>query len=124
MATQLNNSVARAFAILEMFTERRSQVTAGDVARELGLNAVTAHRFLRSLESVGAIVAETRGTYRLTDHGRRTFLTKLESRFDETITHPTFNYKATYRRSLELQTRLLAKTIMGEIPTYPPFITR
>ena len=65
MATQLNNSVARAFAILEMFTERRSQVTAGDVARELGLNAVTAHRFLGSLESVGAIVAETRGTYRL-----------------------------------------------------------
>jgi IclR family pca regulon transcriptional regulator len=65
MATQLNNSVARAFAILELFTERRPKVTAGDVVRELGLNAVTAHRFLRSLEAVGAVVAETRGTYRL-----------------------------------------------------------
>lgn len=64
------------------------------------------------------------GTYRLTDHGRRIFLTKLEARFDETITHPTFNYKATYRRSLELQARLLAKTLMGEIPVYPPFTVR
>lgn len=64
------------------------------------------------------------GTYRLTDTGRRTFLTKLEHRFDETITHPTFNYKATYRRCLELQARLLAKTVMGEIDAYPPFLVR
>src|SRR5690606_15773145 len=64
------------------------------------------------------------GTYRLTDTGRRTFLTRLEARFDETITHPTFNYKATYRRCLELQARLLAKTLMNEIPTYPPFTVR
>jgi len=64
------------------------------------------------------------GAYRLKDHGRRTFLTKLEARFDETITHPTFNYKATYRRCLELQTRLLAKYLMGEIPAYPPFTVR
>lgn len=67
---------------------------------------------------------ELGGAYRLNDYGRRTFLTKLEARFDETITHPTFNYKATYRRSLELQARLLAKTAMGEIPAYPPFIVR
>lgn len=64
------------------------------------------------------------GSYRLNDYGRRTFLTKLEARFDETITHPTFNYKATYRRSLELQARLLAKYLMGEINAYPPFIVR
>lgn len=67
---------------------------------------------------------ELGGAYRLSDYGRRTFLTKLEARFDETITHPTFNYKATYRRSLELQARLLAKYLMGEIPAYPPFTVR
>jgi CRISP-associated protein Cas1 len=67
---------------------------------------------------------ETLGSYRLTDYGRRTFLTKLEARFDETITHPTFDYKVTYRRAIELQARLLAKTIMDEIPTYPPFTVR
>ena len=67
---------------------------------------------------------ELGGAYRLNNYGRRTFLAKLEARFDETITHPTFNYKATYRRSLELQARLLAKTVTDEIPAYPPFITR
>ncbi len=67
---------------------------------------------------------EQLGTYRLTDHGRRTFLTKLESRLDQTITHPTFNYKTTYRRSIELQARLLAKTLTAEIETYPPFRVR
>ena len=67
---------------------------------------------------------ETFGTHRLTDNGRRTFLTKLEARFDEKITHPTFNYRADYRRCLELQARLLAKAVMGEIPSYPPFKVR
>lgn len=64
------------------------------------------------------------GAFRLTDRGRRVFLTKLEARFDETITHPTFGYKASYRRCIELQARLLAKTVMGEIPAYPPFTVR
>ncbi|MBK8129495.1 MAG: CRISPR-associated endonuclease Cas1 [bacterium] len=67
---------------------------------------------------------ELGGAYRLSDYGRRTFLTKLEARFDETITHPTFDYKATYRRSLELQARLLAKYLMDETPAYPPFLVR
>lgn len=69
-------------------------------------------------------ITELGGAQRLTDYGRRTFLTKLEARFDETITHPTFDYKATYRRSLELQARLLAKYLLQEIPTYPPFTVR
>jgi len=69
-------------------------------------------------------IQELGGAHRLTDYGRRTFLTKLEARFDETITHPTFGYKATYRRSIELQTRLLAKYLMNEIPAYPPFTVR
>ena len=67
---------------------------------------------------------EEYGAYRLLDAGRHTFLTKLEARFDEQITHPTFAYKATYRRCLELQARLLAKSLQGEIPDYPPFTVR
>lgn len=65
MAVQHNNSVARAFAILDLFSEARPHLTAGDVSRELSLNNVTAHRFLHSLEAVGALVAVSRGTYRL-----------------------------------------------------------
>ena len=64
------------------------------------------------------------GTFRLTDTGRRTFLEKLEERLNTPIEHPTFGYKATYQRCLELQTRLLSKHLTGEIPIYPPFIVR
>lgn len=65
VATQLNNSVAKAFAILKLFGESRSQVSAADLSRELGMNGITAHRFLKTLEAEGALVQVTKGTYRL-----------------------------------------------------------
>jgi CRISPR-associated protein Cas1 len=40
------------------------------------------------------------------------------------ITHPIFDYKVSYRRVVELQFRLLARYLTGEIPEYPPFLTR
>ncbi|NLH00068.1 MAG: CRISPR-associated endonuclease Cas1 [Chloroflexi bacterium] len=61
---------------------------------------------------------------RLTDAGRRTFLGKFEERMSTEIAHPVFGYKATYRRCLELQARLLAKNLLGEIDHYPPFKVR
>ncbi len=64
------------------------------------------------------------GSVRLTDDGRRTFLLKLEERLNSEIVHPEFGYRASYRRSIELQARLLGKAVMGEIPRYPPFIVR
>ena len=67
---------------------------------------------------------EELGAYRLTDDGRRIFLTKLEERLDTTIQHPVFAYKATYRRSLELEVRLVAKWLTGEIREFRPFMVR
>lgn len=64
------------------------------------------------------------GAFRLKDKARRTFLERFEERLNTNVEHPTFGYKATYRRCLELQTRLLAKALTGEIPAYPPFIAR
>ncbi len=64
------------------------------------------------------------GSCRLTDEARRKFLLKFEERLSQTVQHPTFNYQATYRRCLELQVRLLAKALTGEIPVYPPFLAR
>lgn len=66
----------------------------------------------------------TFGAFRLSEHGRKTFLTRLEGRLNETIQHPTFNYQVTYRRCIELQARLLGKTLLGEIAQYPPFRVR
>lgn len=67
---------------------------------------------------------EKLGAWRLTDAGRRTFLTRFEKRLNETITHPAFGYKATYRRCLELQVRLVAKWLTEEITQYRPFMVR
>jgi CRISPR-associated protein Cas1 len=64
------------------------------------------------------------GAYRLKKEPRKTFLTRFEERLNEEITHPIFGYKVKYRRCLELQARLLAKYLTGEINEYPPFITR
>lgn len=65
MAVQINGSVVKAFSILKLFSEQRPELTAADVAAETGMNAVTAHRFLRTLEQVGALVAVSKGVYRL-----------------------------------------------------------
>ncbi len=98
---------------LDLMEEFRPIIVDSTVITLINNQALTANDFVEQF-----------GAYRLTEHGRRTFLTKLEARFDQTLTHPTFNYKATYRRAIELQARLLAKTIQGEIPTYEPFIIR
>lgn len=65
MATQLNNSVAKAFAILKLFGEGRSRIAAADVVKALGMNGITAHRFLKTLEHEGALVQVEKGRYRL-----------------------------------------------------------
>ncbi len=92
--------------------------------RPLIVDSVVLTLFNNNILQAKDFITELGGACRLTDSARRTFLTKLEARFDETINHPTFDYKATYRRCLELQARLLAKTLMSEIPTYPPFTVR
>jgi len=49
---------------------------------------------------------------------------QYEERKNTEIHHPIFEYKVTYQRCFELQSRLLAKRLKGEIAEYPPFITR
>jgi CRISPR-associated protein Cas1 len=62
------------------------------------------------------------GAYRLTDQRRKVFFTKFEERLNEELSHPIFGYKVTYRRCIELQGRLLAKYLTGELEVYPPFL--
>ena len=62
------------------------------------------------------------GAYRLKDEPRKVFFTKFEERLNEEVSHPLFGYNATYRRCIELQGRLLAKCVTGEIEEYPPFL--
>ncbi len=60
----------------------------------------------------------------LKEEGRRKLLVAYERRMDDLVTHPIFGYTISYRRVLEVQTRLLARHLSGELPTYPPFCTR
>jgi CRISPR-associated protein Cas1 len=79
---------------------------------------------LNNRELAAGDFSEELGSFRLTGAGRRTFLSRLEERLNTTINHPVFGYQATYRRCLELQARLLAKFLTGEISAYVPFTVR
>jgi CRISP-associated protein Cas1 len=64
------------------------------------------------------------GSVALTDAGRKRFIATFERRLSHEITHPVFGYRLSYRRLLELQGRLLARHLLGELPEYPNFTTR
>jgi len=64
------------------------------------------------------------GAVALTDSGRRRVLDAYERRLDTLVTHPRFGYAVSYRRIFEVQARLLARFLLGEIEAYPSFCTR
>lgn len=55
---------------------------------------------------------------------RKRVVAAFERRMAHTITHPVFGYKISYRRVLEVQCRMLAAVLLGELPEYVPFTTR
>ena len=60
----------------------------------------------------------------LTAKGRGKFFSAYERRMSNQVTHPVFGYKVSYRRAIELQFRILARVLTGEIPKYIAFTTR
>jgi CRISPR-associated protein Cas1 len=64
------------------------------------------------------------GAVALTESGRRRVLEAFERRLDTLVTHPRFGYQISYRRIFEVQARLLARYLSGEIAAYPAFCTR
>ena len=60
----------------------------------------------------------------LTPTGRRKVLAAFERRLDTEVVHPTFRYRISYRRVMDLQTRIMAAAIVGELPQYTPMVTR
>lgn len=67
---------------------------------------------------------QSHGGWYLKDRQRKVFYAAYEARKNETITHPVFKYKLTFRRAMELQVRLLAKYITGEIEQYTSLTIR
>lgn len=64
------------------------------------------------------------GAVALTDGGRRGLIRAYEQRMDTLVTHPLFGYRVSYRRILEIQARLMARLVEGELSRYPGFETR
>jgi CRISPR-associated endonuclease Cas1/CRISPR-associated protein Cas4 len=67
---------------------------------------------------------ERAGAVALTPSGRRKVIAAYERRMKSTLRHPLFGYKASYRRCLEIQARLLAAVLVGETPAYRCLTTR
>lgn len=64
------------------------------------------------------------GGVSLTSQGRRAVITGYERRLQVEIRHPRFGYKVSYRRVMEVQARILAAAVLGEIDAYEPLVTR
>jgi CRISPR-associated endonuclease Cas1/CRISPR-associated protein Cas4 len=60
----------------------------------------------------------------LKPHARRAFIAAYERRLDQEVTHPVFGYRVSMRRLLEVQARLLARYLAGEIADYPHYLVR
>ena len=56
--------------------------------------------------------------------GRRKVIAAYERRLDHLVRHPRFSYTVSYRRILEVQARMLAAHLTGEVPEYVGFTTR
>ncbi len=65
-----------------------------------------------------------RNACQLTEGSRKRFFETYEQRKATIVTHPVFGYKMAYGRMLEVQARMLAAYIRGDIPNYTGFTVR
>ena len=64
MATPKNHSVQKAFALLRSFRGAEEWVTSAELSRRASLSQPCAHRLMKTLEEIGAVVRDRRGCYR------------------------------------------------------------
>ena len=65
MGTPRNNSVIRTFDILCCFDERHPELSLGEIVKLTNISSATIHRFLLTLEEVGAVARNSNGSYQL-----------------------------------------------------------
>ncbi|HUZ11869.1 MAG TPA: CRISPR-associated endonuclease Cas1 [Caulobacteraceae bacterium] len=66
----------------------------------------------------------TAGGCNLNPKGRRALISAYERRLDQETTHPVFGYQVSMRRLIQVQARLFARWLLGEIPDYPHYLPR
>jgi CRISPR-associated protein Cas1 len=103
----------RAALALDLMEPFRPLIADSAVLSAINTRMVTPADFIRTGDAVA-----------LRPDGRKSFFRAYEQRMDTLVTHPLFGYRVNYRRLLEIQARLLARLLTGEITTYPVFVTR
>jgi CRISPR-associated protein Cas1 len=103
----------RAALALDLMEPFRPLIADSAVLSAINTRMVTPSDFVKAGNSVS-----------LTPSGRKAFFRAFEQRMDTLVTHPVFGYRINYRRVLEIQARLLARVLTGELGTYPVFTTR
>ncbi len=98
---------------LDLMEGFRPLIADSAVLTAVNTGMLTARDFVRAGDAVS-----------LTPSGRKGFIRAFEQRMDGLVTHPLFGYRVNYRRVLEIQARLLARVVGGEIARYPGFETR
>jgi CRISP-associated protein Cas1 len=98
---------------LDLMEPFRPLIADSVVLTAINTRMITLGDFIRSGPSVA-----------LKPSGRKGFFHAYELRMDTLVTHPLFDYRVSYRRLLEIQARLLARFLEGEIDDYSAFVTR
>lgn len=98
---------------LDLMEEMRPLVADSCVINVLNTGVITTDDFERTPAGCA-----------LTKAARKRFIEAYERRVDQLVTHPIFGYRISYRRVFEVQARLLARRLLGEIDAYPAFRTR
>lgn len=98
---------------LDVMEELRPLLGDSTVLTAINTGVVKGKDFVRSALGVA-----------IKDEPRREVIRAWERRLREEVTHPVFGYRVSYRRVIEIQARLLARHLLGELPEYPDFRTR
>jgi CRISPR-associated protein Cas1 len=104
--------VGLAFDLMEEF---RPLVADNMILNAINRRVLTPNDF--TVEPISNVV-------RLSDAGRKVFLTLYEKKKQFEFKHPVLGRQCTYQEAFLIQARLLAKYLMGEIDKYPPLVLR
>lgn len=103
----------RASLALDLMEEFRPIIADSTVLSVINTGVVSPEDFVQG-----------QGAVALKEAARKRVIQAFERRMDQLVTHPVFDYKLSYRRVLEIQARLLSRTLLGELPSYPGFRVR
>lgn len=78
----------------------------------------------RAIAPTNFITEPLSGAVSLTLEGLRTFLRLYEQKKQSKFKHPVLKHQCTYQEAFEIQARLVAKYLMGQIEKYPPLVLK